>query len=99
MWVVGAITATRATRRSESIRWATWRPNVVLPAAGVAEARNESARWENTASAARRCHARSDRPAGHEGIRRFIGRRRLPNGRDGTADARRGLTVRGGSRA
>ena len=30
--------SSRATRPSESIRWATCRPNVVLPAAGVAEA-------------------------------------------------------------
>ena len=42
MWVVGATTATRATRPSASIRCATCRPNVVLPAAGVAEARNAS---------------------------------------------------------
>src|SRR4051794_24508509 len=64
MCVVGATTATRATRPSESIRWATWRPNVVLPAAGVAEARKASPSWANTAAAAACCQARRGRPAG-----------------------------------
>src|SRR5215216_6138532 len=67
MWVVGATTATRATRPSCSIRWATCRPNVVLPAAGVAEARKASPGWEKTASAAACCHARSGRSAGQDG--------------------------------
>src|SRR5262245_53687315 len=67
MCVVGATTATRATRPSESIRWATWSPNVVLPAAGVAEARKASPSWANTAAAAACCQARSGRPVGQVG--------------------------------
>ena len=55
------------TRPSESIRWATCSPNVVLPAAGVAEARKERRGWASTAAAASCCHARSGRPAGHAG--------------------------------
>src|SRR5690349_9949766 len=70
MWVVGATTATRDTRPSDSIRWATWSPNVVLPAAGVAEARKASPSWSNTAAAAACCHARSGRPVGQEGRER-----------------------------
>ena len=70
MCVVGATTATRATRPSESIRCATCRPNVVLPAAGVAEARKLSPAWAKTAAAAACCHSRSGRPAGHEGSAR-----------------------------
>src|SRR3954466_15788820 len=64
---VGATTATRATRPSESIRWATWRPNVVLPAAGVAEARKASPSWANTGAAAACCQARRGRAAGQDG--------------------------------
>src|SRR4051812_38431210 len=64
MCVVGATTATRATRPSESIRCATCRPNVVLPAAGVADARNASPGWEKTAAAAACCQARSGRVVG-----------------------------------
>src|SRR4051812_22982679 len=67
MWVVGATTATRATPPSQSIRWATWRPNVVLPAAGVAETRKASPSWPNTATAAACCQARRGRPAGQAG--------------------------------
>src|SRR4051794_41970073 len=67
MCVVGATTQTRATRPSESIWWATWRPNVVLPAAGVAEARKASPSWANTAAAADCCQARGGRPAGPAG--------------------------------
>ena len=67
MCVVGATTATRATLPSLSIRCAMWRPNVVLPAAGVADARNESREWLRTAAAASCCHARSGRSAGQDG--------------------------------
>ena len=76
MWVVGATTATRATRPSESIRWATCSPNVVLPAAGVAEARKASPAWAKTAAAAACCQARRGRAVGQEGSeRRAAGRR------------------------
>ena len=70
MCVVGATTATRATRPSASIRCATCSPNVVLPAAGVAEARNASPAWSKTAAAAACCHARSGRDVGHGGRER-----------------------------
>src|SRR5918992_3201799 len=70
MCVVGATTATRATRPSTSIRCATCRPNVVLPAAGVADARNESPSWAATASVAACCQARSGRLDGHAGSER-----------------------------
>src|SRR3954454_13438296 len=70
MCVVGATTATRATRPSESIRCATCRPNVVLPAAGVADARNASPEWEKTAAAALCCQARRGRAVGQEGSER-----------------------------
>src|SRR5215218_9573476 len=94
MCVVGATTATRATRPSASIRCATCSPNVVLPAAGVADARNASEEWENTAAAAACCHSRSGRPAGQDGglkrARSFLygggtakRRRRLASGSDG----------------
>src|SRR3954451_19191308 len=73
MWVVGATTATRATRPSQSIRWATWRPNVVLPAAGVAEARKASPSWANTAAAGACCQGRRGRPAGQDGGARPTG--------------------------
>src|SRR5919206_1992266 len=95
MCVVGAITATRATRPSLSIRCATCRPNVVLPAAGVAEARKESPGWARTASTAACCQARRGRVAGHAGRARRRraagwvtaddkGRRRVRTGPDGT---------------
>ena len=60
--------APRAPRTS--IRWATCRPNVVLPAAGVAEARNASPEWSKTAAAAACCHARSGRAVGQDGRER-----------------------------
>src|SRR4051812_17466180 len=67
MWAVGATTATRATRPAASSACATRRPNVVLPAAGVAEARNASPSWSSAASSAARCHVRNGRPAGQPG--------------------------------
>src|SRR3954447_3397389 len=67
MCVVGATTQTRATRPSESIRWATWSPNVVLPAAGVAEARKAPPSWANTSAAAACCQARRGRSVGQDG--------------------------------
>src|SRR3954469_25099281 len=70
MCVVGATTATRATRPSESMRCATCRPNVVLPAAGVAEARKASPEWSKTAAAADCCHLRSGRWVGQDGRER-----------------------------
>src|SRR3954451_11540096 len=70
MWVVGATTATRATRPSDSIRWATCSPKVVLPAAGVAEARKDSPACSKTLAAAACCHARSGRPVGQDGRER-----------------------------
>src|SRR3954467_707478 len=70
MWVVGATTATRATRPSASIRWATCRPNVVLPAAGVAEARKDSPSWSNTAAAAACAQGGGGRRVGQEGRER-----------------------------
>ena len=70
MWVVGATTATRDTRPSESIRWATCSPKVVLPAAGVAEARKASPEWSKTLAAAACCQARSGRPVGQDGRER-----------------------------
>src|SRR6476620_7179489 len=70
MCVVGAITATRATRPSESIRWATCSPKVVLPAAGVADARNASPEWSKTAAAAACCQARRGLVVGQEGRER-----------------------------
>src|SRR4051794_7936629 len=75
MCVVGATTATRDTRPSASIRWAMCRPKVVLPAAGVAEARNASPEWSKTAAAAACCHARSGRAVGQAGRERPAARR------------------------
>jgi hypothetical protein len=49
---------------------------VVLPAAGVAEARNDAPSWACTAAAAACCQARSGREAGHAGS----GRRRRAAG-------------------
>src|SRR6478752_882438 len=70
MCVVGATTATRDTRPSESIRWATCSPKVVLPAAGVADARNASPEWSKTAAAAACCQARRGLVVGQEGRER-----------------------------
>src|SRR4051812_11358716 len=70
MWVVGATTATRETSPSESIRWAMWSPKVVLPAAGVADARNASPVWSSTAAAAACCQARRGRVVGQAGRER-----------------------------
>src|SRR4051794_36945294 len=67
MCVVGAATTTRSTRPLRSISWATLRPKVVLPAAGVAEARKLAPSCSATACRASRCHARSWRSAGHGG--------------------------------
>ena len=91
MCVVGATTAMRWTRPSDSIRCATCRPNVVLPAAGVAEARNAAWRWEKTASTALRCQLRSGRVDGQGGMRLFIGGRRVPT--DTTEERRRNATT------
>src|SRR5215216_6354957 len=66
MCVVGATTATRDTRPSASIRCATCSPKVVLPAAGVADARNASPAWSKTAAAAACCQARSGRVVGQD---------------------------------
>src|SRR3954471_6732261 len=71
MWLVGPTTTTRLTRPSESIRWAMCRPKVVLPAAGVAEARNDPVWCAETASAAACCQARSGRLVGHGGSARL----------------------------
>ena len=68
---------------------------MVLPAAGVAEARNESPSWARTASTAACCQARSGpagrprgqratAPGGGVGDRRRQGRRRLGDAADGT---------------
>src|SRR3954464_3577989 len=70
MCVVGAMTATRATRPSASIRWATCSPKVVLPAAGVAEARNASPEWSKTAAAAAGCEGGGGRRVGQDGRER-----------------------------
>src|SRR5690349_8835327 len=109
MCVVGATTATRATRPSESIRCATCKPNVVLPAAGVADARNASPEWEKTAAAALCCQARRGRAVGQEGSERakagrsggasieyVTGRRNLKTAPDATGGA--GEVIRGGVR-
>src|SRR3954454_1399074 len=67
MCAVGATTATRATRPADSSACATRRPNVVLPAAGVAEARNASPSWSSKDSRAASCHTRRGRHAGQPG--------------------------------
>src|SRR3954454_18865199 len=67
MCVVGAATTTRSTRPVRSISCATLRPKVVLPAAGVAEARKLSPSCSATACRAARCQARSGRSEGHGG--------------------------------
>jgi len=67
MWVVGPATTTRETNPALSIRWAMCRPKVVLPAAGVAEARKLFPGCARTASVASFCQARSGRPSGQAG--------------------------------
>ncbi len=67
MWVVGPATTTRETKPALSMRWAMCRPKVVLPAAGVAEARKLAAEWARTASVASSCHERSGRASGQSG--------------------------------
>src|SRR3954468_23792784 len=67
MWVVGAATTTRSTRPLRSISCATFRPKVVLPAAGVAEARKLPVWWAASAWRAAACPARSGRSAGQGG--------------------------------
>src|SRR4051794_18567606 len=78
MWVVGAATTTRSTRPDRSISWAALRPKVVLPAAGVAEARKLSAWWPARFSRASVCHRRSGRSAGHGGSERTARRAATP---------------------
>src|SRR4051794_15577439 len=73
MCVVGATTTTRAARPVERKWWATWSPNVVLPAAGVAEARKASPWWRSRAAIAARCHLRSGRVDGQGGSGRERG--------------------------
>src|SRR4051812_12985804 len=67
MWVVGPATTTRETKPAPSIRWATCRPKVVLPAAGVAEARKLVPGCARTASAASCCQERRGRASGQSG--------------------------------
>src|SRR5436190_23776803 len=67
MWAVGPTTVTRATRPARSMSWATFRPKVVLPAAGVAEARKLAPSWSRSARSAAFCQARRGRAAGHSG--------------------------------
>src|SRR4051794_30732377 len=82
MWAVGATTATRATRPERSMSCATRRPKVVLPAAGVAEARKLAPSCSATAAAARRCQARRRRVAGHSGSRAVSGAVGMDRGED-----------------
>src|SRR4051794_21859238 len=70
MWVVGAATTTRWTRPAASISCATRSPKVVLPAAGVADARKLGPSWARSASSAAACQARSGRSFGHGGSAR-----------------------------
>src|SRR3954467_13680117 len=67
MWVVGAATTTRSTLFAVSISWATLSPKVVLPAAGVADARKLPRSWAATALSAACCQARGGLSAGHGG--------------------------------
>src|SRR4051794_2841172 len=67
MCAVGPTTTTRATRPARSISWATRRPKVVLPAAGVADARKLAPSCSPSSAAASRCHARSGRVDGQSG--------------------------------
>src|SRR3954466_6168966 len=97
MWVVGAATTTRRTRPVLSIWWATRSPNVVLPAAGVAEARKLGPPWPSSPARAASCQARRGRLAGQGGsacARRStamltVGESFLPGG--GKRQARRAL--------
>src|SRR3954470_18112687 len=74
MWAVGPMTTTRVTRPARSIWWAIFSPKVVLPAAGVAEARKLVPSWAARRSAASRCQARSGRPSGQSGrVRERVG--------------------------
>src|SRR3954470_24110864 len=67
MCAVGPRTTTRRTRPALSISWATLRPNVVFPAAGVAEARKLGPSCSASAESAARCHARRGLVAGQAG--------------------------------
>src|SRR4051812_30127284 len=67
MCAVGPRTTTRRTRPALSISWATFRPNVVLPAAGVAEARKLAPSCSASAERAARCQARRGLVAGQAG--------------------------------
>src|SRR4051794_2163149 len=67
MCAVGPSTTTRSTRRARSMSWATRRPKVVLPAAGVAEARKLDSAWPSRASRAARCQARRGLVSGQAG--------------------------------
>src|SRR4051794_21232934 len=73
MCAVGPTTATRATRPDRSMSCATRSPKVVLPAAGVAEARKPECSCSARAAAAARCHARSGRVAGQAASRVVFG--------------------------
>src|SRR4051794_5568184 len=67
MWAVGPSTTTRRTRPAASISWATLSPNVVLPAAGVAEARKLPPSCSASADRPARCQARRGLVAGQAG--------------------------------
>src|SRR3954452_8646103 len=67
MCVVGAATTTHSTRPLASISCATLRPKVVLPAAGVADARKLPPSCAATACSACCCQARRGRSDGHGG--------------------------------
>src|SRR4051794_29465138 len=67
MCAVGPRTTMRWTRPARSMSWATFRPKVVLPAAGVAEARKVSPSWASRASRAARCQARRGLVPGQAG--------------------------------
>src|SRR3954452_5190551 len=67
MWAVGPRTTTRLTRPVRSMSWATFSPKVVLPAAGVAEARKLSPSYPSSADSASRCQARKGLVSGQAG--------------------------------
>jgi hypothetical protein len=67
MWVVGPATTTRETNPVLSIRCAMCRPKVVLPAAGVADARKLAPECPRTASVASFCQERSGLASGQLG--------------------------------
>src|SRR4051812_36723460 len=67
MWAVGPRTTTRLTRPVRSMSCATFSPKVVLPAAGVAEARKLSPSWPSRAESASRCQARKGLVSGQAG--------------------------------